>query len=184
MGIMVAEITPKSDLLLQDESAFAEFYNSHESGLRAYVGVRILQRSVIADLFQEIFLRFLIQIKKIPTDYPERYLFTCAKHVILDYLRKQGRRKELFEKVARPILDARYKDGKSATPPQAAEAAEDAKALQQALADLPVEQAEIVILRACEDFSFQEISGLLGIPYNTAVSRYRYGLKKLREPMT
>ena len=53
-------------------------------------------------------------------------------------------------------------------------------ALAEALGELPEEQRAIVHLKLWEDLTFQAIAELLDIPRNTAASRYRYGLDKLR----
>ena len=52
--------------------------------------------------------------------------------------------------------------------------------LAEALGQLPPDQRAVVHLKLWEDLTFDEISRTLGIPANTAASRYRYGLDKLR----
>jgi RNA polymerase sigma-70 factor (ECF subfamily) len=47
--------------------------------------------------------------------------------------------------------------------------------------ELPVEQKEIVFLKVFDGLTFKEIGSVCGISANTAASRYRYGLAKLRE---
>ena len=54
------------------------------------------------------------------------------------------------------------------------------EALASALGDLPPEQRAVVHLKLWEGMTFEAIAGLLGIPSNTAASRYRYALEKLR----
>ena len=54
-------------------------------------------------------------------------------------------------------------------------------ALSDALGELPPDQRTVVHLRLWEHLKFEEIADLLGISLNTAASRYRYGLDKLRE---
>jgi RNA polymerase sigma-70 factor, ECF subfamily len=58
---------------------------------------------------------------------------------------------------------------------------DERRAVESALAALPAEQREIVHLRVYEDQTLQQIADLLGIPLNTAASRYRYALDKMRE---
>ena len=53
--------------------------------------------------------------------------------------------------------------------------------VRQALAQLPAEQAEVVVMKIWHELTFQEIGETLAIPANTAASRYRYGLAKLRD---
>jgi RNA polymerase sigma-70 factor (ECF subfamily) len=52
--------------------------------------------------------------------------------------------------------------------------------LEQALRTLPPEQRELVALKIEGDLTFGEIAVVLGISPNTAASRYRYALEKLR----
>jgi RNA polymerase sigma-70 factor (ECF subfamily) len=54
-------------------------------------------------------------------------------------------------------------------------------ALTTALAELPEEQRAVVHLKLWEGRTFEQIADALSISPNTAASRYRYGLDKLRE---
>ena len=56
----------------------------------------------------------------------------------------------------------------------------DSIVVREALAELPVEQAEVVVLKIWHELTFAEIGQILDISPNTAASRYRYGLEKLR----
>jgi len=51
----------------------------------------------------------------------------------------------------------------------------------RALEKLPLEQREIVVLRLQGDMKFHQIAAMLDISLNTAQSRYRYGMEKLRQ---
>ncbi len=57
---------------------------------------------------------------------------------------------------------------------------EQADRLNQAVAQLPDEQREIVLLRLTAGMKFRDIAKLQQISMNTAQGRYRYGLDKLR----
>jgi len=50
-----------------------------------------------------------------------------------------------------------------------------------ALATLPIEQREVIVLKVWHGCTFEEIGGLQEISPNTAAGRYRYGLQKLKE---
>jgi RNA polymerase sigma-70 factor (ECF subfamily) len=60
----------------------------------------------------------------------------------------------------------------------------DAERLQCALCVLSPEQRTIVALKVDGELTFEEIAGVLGINANTAASRYRYALEKLRTVLT
>ena len=53
--------------------------------------------------------------------------------------------------------------------------------LEAALRELPPEQRAVAHLKLWEGLTFEQIADLLGIPLNTAASRYRYALDKLRQ---
>lgn len=59
------------------------------------------------------------------------------------------------------------------------EQAESREQVQAAIQKLPAEQAEVVVLKIWEEFTFAEIAVLIGESPNTAASRYRYALEKL-----
>ena len=56
----------------------------------------------------------------------------------------------------------------------------DSIVVREALAELPAEQAEVIVLKIWHELTFAEIGQTLDISPNTAASRYRYGLEKLR----
>ena len=52
--------------------------------------------------------------------------------------------------------------------------------LSGALAELPYEQREAVVLKVKQNMTLKEIAKLQGVSISTAHGRYRYGLDKLR----
>ena len=59
------------------------------------------------------------------------------------------------------------------------EQSESRELIQEAIRKLPTEQAEVVVLKIWEGFTFAEIATLINESPNTAASRYRYALEKL-----
>ena len=57
---------------------------------------------------------------------------------------------------------------------------EETQRLELALAQLPYEQREAVLLHLQSDLTFHKIAALQGVSLRTAQGRYRYGLEKLR----
>ena len=57
---------------------------------------------------------------------------------------------------------------------------EEAASLYGALAELPYEQREVIVLHLHGELRFREIARYQGVSTNTVQSRYRYGLDKLR----
>jgi RNA polymerase sigma-70 factor (ECF subfamily) len=53
--------------------------------------------------------------------------------------------------------------------------------LQRALVALPLEQREVIMLKIDGELTFAQIAQVIGASMNTAASRYRYALEKLRK---
>ena len=67
------------------------------------------------------------------------------------------------------------------TPPDRDHAAE--LNLRRALQALPDDQRQVVVLHIWGELTFSQVAEILGIGANTAASRYRYALTKLRDAM-
>jgi RNA polymerase sigma-70 factor (ECF subfamily) len=70
--------------------------------------------------------------------------------------------------------------GESDCPEQAVIRDEVSQQLNIALAELPYEQRETVVLHLKGGMKFKEIAVLQSVSINTVQGRYRYGLDKLR----
>ncbi len=55
--------------------------------------------------------------------------------------------------------------------------------LERAVKMLPQNLREVVVLKTWSELTFQQIADTLGIPLNTAASRYRYALEHLRDAL-
>jgi len=54
------------------------------------------------------------------------------------------------------------------------------RAAMRCLAELPVRQREVIVLKLWHNCTFEEIGEMIGVSPNTAAGRYRYGLEKIR----
>lgn len=70
--------------------------------------------------------------------------------------------------------------GESAAPDETVIFSEQAGRLNDAVAQLPEEQQEVVLLRLAMDMKFRDIARVQQTSVNTVLGRYRYGLKRLR----
>jgi RNA polymerase sigma-70 factor (ECF subfamily) len=100
---------------------------------------------------------------------PESYLYRAIRNTSLNQIRGRNRETE---------LDLQSEDRFFESPPGMDETALE---LQSSLQGLPEEQREVVLMHIWGGMTFEEVAGALGISPNTAASRYRYGLAKLRE---
>jgi RNA polymerase sigma-70 factor, ECF subfamily len=120
------------------------------------------------DVLQEVFLR-LVRRRGGPIRDLQAYLLTAARHEAFALMRRR-RFERPWEEETLASLPASRIEG----------SAERAVVLD-ALAGLPAEQREVVMLKVYEQLTFQEIGRVVQASANTVASRYRYALKKLRQ---
>ncbi len=100
-------------------------------------------------------------------------LFAAVRTAALDLLRGDLRRRRREETATSGTDDVAWFQCPI-------EQRERADTLSAALARVPAEQREVVVLRIWGELSFPEIAKLLRIPEATAGSRFRYALESLR----
>jgi RNA polymerase sigma-70 factor (ECF subfamily) len=70
--------------------------------------------------------------------------------------------------------------GREASPAHASESKQRAEAVRRAVASLPQELREVVLMKEFEELTFQEIADALQVPLSTVKSRLYTALKQLR----
>jgi RNA polymerase sigma-70 factor (ECF subfamily) len=144
-------------------------YEKHGAALAAYACCCGLDFASAEDMVQQIFLK-LVRGEAMPSESPLAYVYRAVRNASLNLLRGSGREVELSQED--PWL----------THPTADPA--EVLAVHSALRELPPEQREAVVLRVWSGLTLQEIADATETSLNTAASRYRYGLEKLRERLT
>ena len=142
------------------------WYDEHGPALLAYAAALLRDPSAAEDVLHQVFLQLLRGRVAISGD-PAPYLFRAVRNTALNHLRGQSREVEL----AGGGVWLESPDGSRET----------SLALQSALKALPDEQREMVVLKVWGQMTFEEAANVVGISPNTAASRYRYGLEKLKE---
>jgi RNA polymerase sigma-70 factor, ECF subfamily len=151
--------------------------DEHGTPLLLYARQWSNSRADAEEAVQDGFIRFwrAWQQGRVRTESPVGLLYTYVRRSALDQLRSSKRRGVREEKAAEALYDAEPMFESNL------DKDEDQAALIQALADLPREQREVVTMKIWGDLTFREIADSLGIPQDTAASRYRYALRTLGE---
>jgi RNA polymerase sigma-70 factor (ECF subfamily) len=144
-------------------------YDEHASALFAFLLSLTRSEADTRDTLQDVFLK-LARRPGLLDDVTDvrAFLLRLAHNRAVDLFRR--RRGEPLD--AAPALFTSSDDP---------DAASFRDALTAALAQLPADQRAVVHLKLWEGLTFESIAATLDIPPNTAASRYRYGLDKLRD---
>jgi len=150
-----------------------ELYDRFGDRAYHYLYIKLGSAGDAEDVLQEVFYRlgrYSIRLKFIRR--PAAFVFQAARNEANRFLKKKIHEKNncrknvgFYEIIRNSISgpDEEY-----------------VKILSASLAQLPEEQREIIVLKFFEELTFKEIAFACGLSINTAASRYRYGLAKLR----
>jgi RNA polymerase sigma-70 factor, ECF subfamily len=156
------------------EKEIERLYDEHAQALFAFLLNLTRAEADTRDLLQEIFIKLARDATLLAGVREERaFLIRLAHNAAIDLMRRRGTRERTKENFAAEIIS-----------PFAPTSDPDEKVfrdeLAEALGELPAEQRAVVHLKLWSGLTFEEIAAALEIPPNTAASRYRYGLDKLR----
>jgi RNA polymerase sigma-70 factor (ECF subfamily) len=149
-------------------------YTDHAQALFAFLLNLTRNEADTRDLLQEIFVKLALKPSQLDrVRQPRAFLLRLAHNLAIDQIRRRGTRQRDQE---------RYQEESVNVFAPASDPDEDAfrAAVTAAMADLAPEQRAVVHLKLWEGLTFEQIAELLEIPPNTAASRYRYGLDKMR----
>ena len=174
LGCVAKDLTPSLDARLRarlaagDELAFGELYEWYGPRLyRAALGL-LGRREDAEDCVQEVFAALVRSRRSLAGVHDlAAYLFVA--------LRRQAFRSTAQRRRQPATLATETPVSKPPVPDPRA------TALAAALQTLPAEQREVIALKIEGQLTFAEIGRLLSISPNTAASRYRYALERLRD---
>ena len=149
-------------------------YDAHASALFAFLLNLTRNEADTRDLLQEVFVKLARHPELLAAVRDERpFLLRLAHNLAIDQMRRRRTREKNHERLGREScpLFAPSDDPDEGT---------FRGMLSDAMGELPAEQRAVLHLKLWTGLTFEEIAAMLDIPPNTAASRYRYGLDKLR----
>jgi RNA polymerase sigma-70 factor, ECF subfamily len=143
----------------------AALYKEWASRLLGYTMSITRDRHLAEDALQNLFVK--LATSGVDVKNHAVYLFRAARNEALSLSKRKGPQ-------PLPLADI-------LAPEESTGSQVDAAELTSALDRLPEEQSEVVILHIVEGLPFKEIAEITGCSLDTAASRYRYALEKLKE---
>jgi len=157
-----------------DSAALRAIYEAYKDHLLTVATCLLLDRGLAEDALHDAFVAFAGQARQVRVRGSlKAYLAACVANRARDELRRKARGPALAVGLEKSVSPA-------PGPLAAAIDCEEADRLRAALAELPYEQREAVVLHLQADMTFSELAGEQAVSINTAQSRYRYGMDKLR----
>jgi RNA polymerase sigma-70 factor, ECF subfamily len=150
-------------------------YDEHAQPLFAFLLNLTRDEADTRDLLQEIFVKLARDAQLLAGVRDERaFLVRLAHNAAIDWMRRRGTRDRTKENFTAERISL-------FTPGDDPDEKLFRDELSVAIGELPEDQRAVVHLKLWSELTFDAIAVALGISPNTAASRYRYGLDKLRE---
>jgi RNA polymerase sigma-70 factor (ECF subfamily) len=157
-----------------DADALRAIYEKYKNDLLTVAVSLLSDFHTAQDCLQDVFVGFAANSNKLNVRRNLKgYLLSCIVNRARDLLRKNA------VPATRQLADSDCKGSQVGPVKQLIDGEQRARVFG-ALAKLPFEQREVVALRLQGDMTFRQIARLQGESINTAQSRYRYGIEKLR----
>ena len=149
----------------------SRIYEKYEGYLLALANTLLNEKAAAEDVVHDVFVSFAESVGKFQlTGSLRGYLATCVANLARDRIRTRKQWTQNPDAVASGLDNPREELTKR----------EESVRLRQAIAQLPHEQREAVVLHLKGGLKFREIAKLQGVSVSTVNGRYRYGLDKLR----
>ena len=172
VDILDVERRIRSGLLAGDPAALEWIWNQYAEAMFVVLLGILFSRQDAEDALQEVFLRIARKYRAVASARNLKgYLLRMARNAAIDQINRI-RRTRMRDLAAQ--ADWLVPETPRPNDP------EQAARLTGCLQEVPEEQRTILLLKVYQDLTFQEIAHQLDISANTAASRFRYGMAKLR----
>ncbi len=165
-----------------DARAFDALYATHRGALWRFIRRSVRDAATTDDVFQECWSRVIANRERYrPEARFATWLFHIAHNCCMDHWRKRGRRdkREAMDEDAVTAAADESQDG----PVEAVLAGEADERLAAALEQLPPEQQAAFLLYVEGGLSVAEIGEAMGVKPETAKSRLRYAVARLKQAL-
>jgi RNA polymerase sigma factor (sigma-70 family) len=156
----------------------------HDRWLRTVVYARVGEPQAVDEVMQEVAMAAVRSRSPLQdASKVAPWLYRLAVTYSLLHRRKQGRRRKLIDRFAQRFRPTEH-DVRSADPLDWLLAEERRRLVRVALERLPRREAEILLLKYTEGWSYHEIARHLGIDHSAVESRLHRARARLRSELT
>ena len=156
------------------KDALGRIYEKYKRDSLVLAIALLNNKSAAEDVVHDVFLSFVKGIEKFQlTGSLKGYLLTCIANRARNVNRARNRRSA--EPDTKKGVGSRLEE-----PERSLMCNEQLQQLSQAMEQLPYDQREVIMLHFQAAMTLKKTAESLGISVNTAKSRYRYGIDKLR----
>ncbi|MCH7829450.1 MAG: RNA polymerase sigma factor [Proteobacteria bacterium] len=158
-----------------DTAAFETLYRRHKDALYRYLFRLCRHKDTAEDIFQDVWSKIIkARASYRPTAKFTTFMYRVAHNCFIDHVRRNKRHANSAELIPEHHVDP------GELPETSAERSLAKERLALALRDLPEEQRDAFLLYEEAGLSLEQIASVTGSKRETAKSRLRYAVRKLR----
>jgi RNA polymerase sigma-70 factor (ECF subfamily) len=172
-----------------DETAFLEITRRYRNQITNYVYRMLDDYDRAVDLTQETFVRVWVNAGRYQATYNfSTYIYKIAHNLAISELRQRKRRRTIqlptfFSDKDNEEMEIEIEDRKQPLAEDVMIGDERRRAVSRAIASLPEKYRAALVLCDIEEKSYEEISGVLGLPVGTVKSRINRARNLLKEKL-
>ena len=164
-----------------DPHAFEKLYIRHKGGVYRYLLRKCGNTSIAEELFQDVWMKLINARGRYEVRAKfSTWLYQLAHNHFIDHYRKHSISAGLSQNFQDDDLE-NIPASNNLQPEQQAEFHQQAENLLRLISKLPDEQREAFLLREETGMSIEEIAEVTGVNMETAKSRLRYAVNRLRK---
>ncbi|MDH3273274.1 MAG: RNA polymerase sigma factor [Gammaproteobacteria bacterium] len=158
-----------------DVAAFELLYQRHNDALYRYLLRLCHHRDTAEDIFQDVWGKIIKSRQNYrPTAKFSTFLYRVAHNCFIDHIRRNKRHSHTVD------VEPDNQPDPGDQPEALAERSMARRRLDAALTELPEEQRDVFLLHEEAGLNLDQIASVTGANRETAKSRLRYAVKKLR----
>ncbi|MDB5084055.1 MAG: sigma-24 subunit of subfamily polymerase [Bacilli bacterium] len=157
---------------------YQELFVKYQLPLYQYLVRLCHSREMAEELMQETFYRALLSLEKRDLSLARAWLYKVARHLYIDWSRKQQTERKLLPKMERQweMIPSIHP-----TPEEALLNSESARQIEEIFECLPEAYRSLLYLREMQNFSYQELAETLDITLHQVKTNLHRARAKFRE---
>ncbi|SFQ30459.1 RNA polymerase sigma-70 factor, ECF subfamily [Salibacterium halotolerans] len=166
-------------LLVKEE--FERLYETYHHALFQYLFYMVRDKETAEELVQEVYIKVFHSFDSFEGKSTEKtWLYSIARHVGIDWIRKQNRKKRKWLGMLGPLTKEEVRDP-APLPEEVVSAREDAREVFEGMEHCTPDQRQVLVLRYIDSLSIKETADVLGWSESKVKTTQHRAVKKLQD---
>jgi RNA polymerase sigma-70 factor (ECF subfamily) len=165
-----------------DGDGFESLVKRYERPIFGYLFKMLRDREAALDVAQEVFIKVYNSLDRFSSEYRfSTWIYRIARNAAIDQIRRRGNHEESIETDDGEEAYSLRIESNGPSPQQSHEAQELRGLLDSVVNCLPAGYRELIVLRHAQDFSYEEIAEVTGLPLGTVKNRLFRAREMMRD---